>query len=508
MIVPEQHCVRQRVLSGVIVPSPEVKWPGLVDIRLAGDRIVAIEPHQQGRHYDPEIDVLDLRHHIVIPGLVNGHVHTEELVLKGLVHRVPLEPYILKVAPRPTPEQFMSREQVYDRTLAVAAEMLRNGTTMVVDDIAHQSLELEEIEATLQGYWDSGIRARVSISVEDEPWRRSLPLSSGAPVRHPVLDARPNEPYQIREAYRGLAERWNPSRRVSLMVSPSAPQRCSTRMLHELSSFAREMGFPFHIHVQESLVQCVQGAELYGGRSMIAYLADEGVLGPETTIAHAVWVDDEDIARIADSGASIVHNPVSNLKLGSGVAPVRKWLDAGINVLLGTDGLTCNDSLDMFEVMKFAATLSGLHGPPAHRWLSHSEVFDMATKNAARANLWDEAGKVEVGGIADLTVLDGTGFAFTPQNDALAQTVYSAGVRDVLHVFVDGQQVVTGGRSTRVDSEQVNERVRVSARRFWSAGQHNLDQNDELFDAVEQGYLTRFQEGARRVGSYRLIADA
>ena len=192
--------------------------------------------------------------------------------------------------------------------------MLRNGITGVADDFIHVSLGREDVEAVLTAYRDSGMRARVSMMVEDSPWRRSIPYVGPDPTMQTRLDAVKDEPAKALASYRGLLDPSARDRRIGLMVSPSAPQRCSPRFLRDLVELARTEDLPFHVHIQETLAQCVAGPKLFSGRSMIAFMADEGLLGPETTIAHAIWIDDDDIARIADNGASVVHNPVSNLK--------------------------------------------------------------------------------------------------------------------------------------------------------------------------------------------------
>ncbi len=231
-----------------------------------------------------------------------------------------LKPYILHVSPRSPSRQGLTPEDIYLRTLATCAEMLRNGFTGVADDYAHVSLAQEDIEAVLTAYRVSGMRARVSIVVEDSPWRRSIPYSDAGTQDVRLLDAVKSDPREALRAYRALAERWGSGSRVGLMVSPSAPQRCSPSFLRELVLMARSYGLPFHVHIQETFSQYLAGPKLFAGRSMVAFMADEELLGPETTIAHAVWIDDDDLLRIADSGASVVHNPVSNMKLGSGVA--------------------------------------------------------------------------------------------------------------------------------------------------------------------------------------------
>ena len=168
------------------------------------------------------------------------------------------------------------------------------------------------------------------------------------------------------------------------MVAPSAPQRCSDELLGGLAAVAAEAGAPLHVHVLETPVQAVSGPELFG-RSLVRRLDDLGGLNERTTVAHAVWVDDAEIALLAERGAHVSHNPVSNLKLGSGIAPVIQLREAGVNVALGCDGFTCNDGQSVLEAMKFASLLSSVTTPDYTRWLTPEDVLHMATVGARRA---------------------------------------------------------------------------------------------------------------------------
>jgi cytosine/adenosine deaminase-related metal-dependent hydrolase len=348
------------------------------------------------------------------------------------------------------------------------------------------------------------MRARVSIAVQDRTWRESLPFLDTAGLPERPLDERRAHASEVLALYRRVATEWSdPSGRVGLMVSPSAAQRCTPELLRSLAELGREFDLPFHVHVQESAAQYRSAPAMFGGRSAVAYLADLGCLGPRTTIAHAVWIDDRDLDRLAELGTTIAHNPVSNLRLGAGVARARAFLDAGVSVSLGTDGLTCNDSLDMLEVAKTALLVGSIAEADPGRWLAPSEVLGMATHAGGRANFGDDVGTLTVGAKADLALLDPDSFAFLPPNDALPQLINSARGRDVLHVFIDGRLVVDGGTPCLVDVTRAAASVRETGARLWEAAARTPQPQHGLIAPLRTAAidaLARSDEGA-----YRLI---
>lgn len=420
--------------------------------------------------------VIDGRHRIAVPGLVNAHSHTYETLNRGAIPGRPMEIWALYGHPvlgvgRRTPEE------VYWRTLVPCLEMLRNGVTSVVDDISMSfDFRDELVEAIMQAYRDSGIRAWVSAKVMDRPLPETLPVDAA------------RIPRDLRRAFRGIripeaAELIEWSRRnmrreerlgglARFIPNPSAPQRCTDQLLRATHRLATEWGFPWLVHVQETRLQAVQGPRRYG-RSMVGHLARLGVLTRVTAILHGIWVDPEDIRRIADAGATVVHNPASNLRLGSGLAPLRQFRDAGIQVGLGCDGTSSNDGQSLFEAMKLAAIVHSLTDPDYRRWITAAEVFQMATEGGAWSALWErEVGALEPGKRADVVLLDRLAPAFAPLRDPVAQLVYAEGGHAVRTVVVDGRVVVDDGRVLTADLPgavgrlaQIGERLKAEHRR-------------------------------------------
>ena len=252
----------------------------------------------------------------------------------------------------------------------------------------------------------------------------------------------------------------NRAGRLRFMLSPSGPQRCTPDLMRGADELARAHGVPFHTHIVESKVQAVSGQELYG-KTLIRYMHDLGLLTRNTTIAHGNWLTDEDMALMGDARCSVVHNVLSNLKLGSGICPVRRLLDAGVNVALGSDGLSTSDTPNMFAVMSAAGLLHNISSPDTYYWLTAEEVLHAATKGGAYSVLMeDEIGSLEAGKKADLAMLNLRTASFTPLNDVRNHLVYCENGSSVETVIVNGEIMVEDGKLTRVDEDALLDELR------------------------------------------------
>ena len=415
----------------------------------------------------PDSEVVDVSGCIVAPGLVNGHHHSHEHYHKGRYDRVPLELWMNYVRPlTPIP---LTPRQVYLRTLIGAVQALRSGTTSIVDDLnASPILEPELVEAAFQAYRDIGIRAFVGVTLFDKPFFRALPFidEEFPPDLLAKLSGVRSTPAQEMLAFaRKLAEDHHPSSaRVSGILAPSAPQRCSDEFVTRVRRAADDLDVPVIMHVQETRLQAITG-QLFYGTSMFRHLHDLGFLKPRTQLIHSVWVTPADIALIADSGASVQHNPNSNLKMGSGLAPLRALLDAGVNVSLGTDGCGSIETVDMLRTVASTALVHKLRGDDPSRWIGADEAWEAATRGGARALGFEgRLGKVAVGAKADLCCYRLSGAAFTPLNDPLRQLVYGETGSGLETIVVDGRLVMRSGRLLGVDETAVLEEARDAHR--------------------------------------------
>jgi 5-methylthioadenosine/S-adenosylhomocysteine deaminase len=424
---------------------------GAVDVVVDGARIVAIRASGEA---PPEGHAIDLRRHLLTPGMINGHFHSHEHFHKGRYDNLPLELWMNYVRP-PRPLPFTPR-QVYLRTMIGAIEALRSGTTTLCDDMnVSPVLQPEHVEAAFQAYENIGVRAHLGITLFDKPFFRALPyVEEEFPdsLLHELTSGEATPPGDVLTYARELARTRHPRQnRVGSMVAPSAPQRCTEEFLLEAREIADTYDLPLMMHVQETRLQVVTGHLLFGS-TMVEYLDRIGFLKPGTALIHCVWLTPREIELLAASGASVQHNPTSNLKVGSGVLPLRALLDAGVNVSLGTDGCGSVETADMHKALLLAALLQKLRGHDYTRWTGASEAFRAATIGGARAlGREDELGAIEVGRLADLAAYRLDSIPFTPLNDPLRQLVFAETGADLDFVMIDGEVVMNEGRLTRVE---------------------------------------------------------
>ncbi|MGH7264114.1 MAG: amidohydrolase family protein, partial [Candidatus Rokuibacteriota bacterium] len=330
------------------------------------------------------VRVIDASDRLVMPGLVNAHLHSHNNYFRGWFDSLPLDLCVLQVWSVGAPREALALtpRQIYARALLGCAEMLRTGTTTALDDVnLFPILGEEAVAAVIAAYEDAGMRAVVAPHLFDVPYHRTVPFVADLlpePLRRRLDEAPTADLATMVEVVRACAKRWAaPGRRVRLGVGPSGPQRCSPELLAAVGGLAEEFDMPVFIHVLEARTQAALGRVQYG-RTLVEYLRDLGFLRPRVSLGHAVWLTSGDVDILAAAGVTVCHNPVSNLKLGSGIAPVGRLLAAGVPVALGTDGVMSNDSLNLLESVKLAALLHKVREPAPERWLGAREALRMA----------------------------------------------------------------------------------------------------------------------------------
>lgn len=468
-------------------------------LRTAGRRIASL-----GAGDGPPVPAgtrrIDLTGRLVLPGLVNAHLHSHEHIQKARFDNLPMELWQHYV--RPPSGISLGPEQVYLRTMIGVLEMLRTGTTAAVDDVNHfPAYDEAEIEAVFRAYEDAGMRACVSVSMLDRPLVEGIPyvretLPPALLERIGAVPA-PDRARLLEVARHWAARRSDPAARVRFLIAPSAPSRCSDAFLAELMEIAERHDLPYFTHVAETRIQIVTGEAFYG-ESLVAHLDRLGLLGPRLAAFHCVWVDDDDIARLARGGVTVVHSPVSNLKLGSGVAPVRRQLDAGITLALGCDGCGSNDSLNGFVNLRLAALIHKATQAPLDRWLGAREALTMATRGGARAiGLADRLGAISEGWLADLIVIDCDRPEWLPAGDPIKQLAFCETGANVVMAIVDGGVVMEEGRLTRIDETAIRQGIRDMAARLAPALAAAQAQGDELRPHMARIYERAVREGGR-----------
>jgi cytosine/adenosine deaminase-related metal-dependent hydrolase len=431
------------------------------DILIEGDRIRNIGANLTA---PPSATVIQGRDRLVIPGLVNAHLHSWEAMFKGRYDNMPLELWMLYSYPilGCTP---LDARLIYLRTMLVGMESLKNGVTCVVDDIIElPGQSMEALGAAFKAYEDVGIRANVSGHIINKPFTDTIPyagelLPSELQRRVKGIPLRSTSEY-LEFTKEALSRFHDTHGRLRYVIAPSGPQRCTDELLAAAHQMACDHGTAYHIHILETKTQAVTGREFYG-KTLIRHMHDLGALTERTTIAHSIWVTNDDIALMGAARCSVAHNPISNQKLGAGIAPFRKLLDAGVNVALGSDGISSNDTSRMLDVMHAAALLHKVTTPDYTKWPSAEEILRAATIGGARsAMIHDRTGTIEVGKKADLVLFDTTTMNFTPLNDLRNHVVYCENGASVATVIVNGEIVVQDGRLTRVDEAAMLEELR------------------------------------------------
>ncbi len=430
------------------------------DIVIEGQRLAYVGPPDEVRRAERYDRVIDAARHVAMPGLVNAHTHTYATLFKGSYELMPLDLWLIVMR---APMSRVSEEQLRLSALVSAIEMLRTGTTTCLDHFfGNTSMHLAGVPQELAAMDEAGMRSATAYVLADLKWEDTLPLDPAVVARSRAAAATVTS----RETEQGLAgaeaffEAYQGRYpRQTLLVGPSAAHRLSNAMFEGCRRLADRFGIGMHLHCGEEKPHAVQ-ARVAFGTSLVGHLEALGVLGPDVSLAHGVWLGDDEYAIAARRGVSVCHNPASNLKLGSGVARVRRALELGVNVAVATDGPCSSDNFNMFEAMREAALLQTSNQVDYRQWLSARQALRMGTINGARAcNLQEEIGSLEVGKRADVVLLRRDSYAFAAHNDLTAQLVYCENGSDVDLVFVDGEIVVENGRCTRVDEVEVYRQV-------------------------------------------------
>lgn len=456
--------------NGTVVDEGEL-WVDGTQIAYAGPA---------GHFAPPEgaaVREVDGRGKVVMPGFANCHTHSYAALLKGTVDSMPLDLFMINAilgAGERTPHD------VYLSAKISALEMLQTGTTACIDHFSHRpSHTAEALDAVCRAYADAGVRANVAPMFSDMPFLETIPLEA-TDMPHELaaqIPGKRQDPVPYFEMMTAALERWRDDPLVTLMLGIDSPQRCTDALLTRAGAFCAEHDIGNHTHLLEAKTQWAM-AERRAPDGFVAYLAEKGLAGPKSSFAHFIWFDDRDVAHAAESGVNAVHNPMSNLVLGSGIQPLLKLVDAGVNVAFGSDGVNVGH-MSMFEKARLAATLPRVVEADPDRWLTAAAALRMATVNGATAlGRPGEAGTLEPGQLADFVVLDGETVALSPRGELPVQVLFQetgAGVRDV---YVGGEQMLKDGEPTRFDGRATLAEAQESATRL-------MRENEDLATRVE-----------------------
>ncbi|MGH8543372.1 MAG: amidohydrolase family protein [Gammaproteobacteria bacterium] len=423
-------------------------------IAVDGNRITYVGP-AEWTPPGPFHRTIDADRMIAMPGMVNAHCHSPANLVRGMMPSKPLE--IWRAYYRASLRD-MRDEDFYASALLGGMEMLKSGTTTVLDHFAgNQACRFMGAGAAIQAMRDLGLRHIAALTITDKNYGDTIPLGntdtslSAEIKRMSASESRATQAW-LDECEAFIETFHAPEKLTTACPGPSAVQRCSDELLTKSAETARQRRLPMHIHLAETKAQAVMGQQIYG-TSLLKHLDAIGVLDSNLSLAHSIWIDNDDIDLFARRGATPVHNPASNLRIGSGLAPVKRFIAAGVNVGLGTDGSASNDGQNMFDAMRLAALIHNQAGSDFSEWVSPPQALAMATRNGARAFGLD-AGVLAPGKLADIVLLRRDTPAFTPLNDAIAQLVFCENGSGVDSVIVNGEIVVESGRLTKVDEKE------------------------------------------------------
>jgi guanine deaminase len=454
------------------------------DVLVTADTIVDVGP--PGLTAPGDARIVDASGKLLMPGLVNAHTHGHGTLARGAGDRWTLE-LLLNAAPWLGGNR--TAEDRYLSTVIGAAEMVSKGCTAAYDLFYEfPAPTLEGLEAAARAYADVGIRAVIAPMMADRTFWQAIPglLEALPPDARVEVERIRMAPFETSLATcRQALETWKADRdSVRLALAPTIPLHCTAGFLTGCRDLAREFGVGIHMHVAESKVQAVSALTRYG-RTLVGEIDALGLLGPQFTAAHAIWLDDDDIARLADRGASVAHNPGSNMRLGAGVARVRRMLEHTVTVGIGTDGANCSDNLNVFEAMRLASLASRIQGHDPARWLATDEVLALATVGGARAlGFADAIGRIAPGAKADIVFLDLASFNYVPLHDPVNQIVHAEDGTGVDSVMVGGRLVLDGRRLTTVDASRLAAQAAGAAERLRAANAPLRQLSDRLATAV------------------------
>jgi len=381
-------------------------------------------------------EVIDASGCAVLPGFVQTHIHLCQTLFRGAADDLSLIDWLKKkVWPM---EAAHTAESIRASARLGVAELIKSGTTcaLTMETVRHT-------EAVIEVVAESGFRATVGKCMMDKG--DDVPVELQEQTRSSIAESM------------ALINKWHGENdgRVRCCFAPRFAISCTRELLSEVARLAREHGVVIHTHASENTTECAIVQRETGLRN-VAYLDSLGISGAHVVLAHCVHLNDQEIQTLASTGTNVSHCPSSNLKLGSGIAPVAQLLYAGVSVSLGADGAACNNRLDLFTEMRTAALLQkALHGPEV---VPAARALRMATIDGAQAvGLRDEIGSLEIGKRADVIVIDCNRLSLTPAPDIVAGLVYSAQPGDVRTSIIDGQIVMRDGELMTLNEASVRE---------------------------------------------------
>lgn len=412
-------------------------------IAVDGSRIVGVGKSSEIRNdFGHSHERINLKGMVVIPGLVNTHVHLTQALIRGCADDYELIGFLVDRV-WVLMGNFDEDDGRISSELCIL-EMLKSGTTAFVESMLAGHYGLDGIAEVVEY---SGIRAALAKVVMDTPsYIEGHAMHSGMIEDREVAF---QQALDMHAKWEGAADG-----RIQVWFGPRPPGGTSADLFRQMTTAAKERGMGITMHLAEVQADVVYIRKQFN-MAPVEFIESVGMIGPRVLLIHAVWLNDEDIRRLAETGTHVTHNPISNTKLASGIAPIPKMLQAGVNVTLGTDAATCNNTYDMINDMRWASCLHKVNtfDPTA---TPSETVLEMATINGAKAmGLENEIGSIEVGKRADFVALDMDKPHLVPAPNPVSTIVNAASASDVNMVVIDGKVVVQDGEVLTMDEERI-----------------------------------------------------
>ncbi len=426
-----------------------------VDVQIVNGAIAAMPPASFANA--PNLQVIgtpiDGKNKLLLPGFFNAHTHSSEMWQRGIMSVLPLELWLAELydfAP-------LDPEQVYLSALGTAVETLLSGGTSVVDHLVLiPGLELETIAIATRAYREVGIRAFIAPLIQDESLTAGIPSGESAQNHEPYFRSTAATLEIIEEAVRQFHR---PDEGVNILVAPTGIQLCTDALFQGCTELSDRYNLCRHSHLLETRAQEKLAQQKYGCTA-VEHLKRIGYLSDRTTLAHCVWLNDADIAILAQTQSTVVHNPLSNLRLGSGIAPILKYRQAGVNVTFGCDGASSNDSQDLLEAIKIGSILHNVTDSDYQHWITPRQAVEMASLGGAKGlNLADKLGSLTVGKQADLVLYDLTNLSLLPRTDPIGLLVLGRPSNVVDSAWVNGKQIITDGKVTTINVDELRQEL-------------------------------------------------
>ncbi|WP_161493885.1 amidohydrolase family protein [Virgibacillus necropolis] len=436
--------------------------------------IKEVIPHYPGS--EPPIrakETIDGSEMIVIPGMTNAHYHSYSNMLKGTTSHLPLEIWSLYTTAY---GHSLDDDDIYNAVLLGVIEMIKSGVTSCIDHFPH----VKRSEAALKAYEDSSIRVGFAPMMHDIPDHHFLPVELPISLKRKLDDISPVIVNEMKALYESLLNNWHQkNNKIKILLGPNAPQRCSKEMLALCKHLSEQEGAFIHTHLLETRIQKdIADVKFPGG--IIGRLQEQQLLSRKLSAAHSIWLEVDEVDILAKHGVSLIHNPVSNMMLGSGRADISSYLQAGINLALGTDSSNCGITHNLFEAMRFAVMHSRHEQSNFKEWLKPIDVFKMATIGGAYL-LGEEKqrGKIKQGYEADIVLLTRKSPTFAVDADIISQIVYYESGTSIESVMIRGEWVLKNRKIISFDEKAILQSVKDKYESLIEKSQSSLQLAEE-----------------------------